>query len=82
MMTVNITNTTARTFEKCQLPQVYYVIVAVIGSFAFLLNATLLFVLWKNKSPTFRQGSSYVIGNLALADSLTGTCFYVSLLIE
>ena len=51
----------------------------IMGSLAILFNGFLLFVLWRNKSPEFRTGTTYVIGNLALADCLTGVAvlFYI-----
>jgi hypothetical protein len=53
-------------------PESYYVILALLGTLAVLFNGVLLIVLWRNKTPEFRVGTSYVIGNLALADCLTG----------
>lgn len=53
-------------------PEVYYIILAILGSLGVLFNGVLLFVFWRNKTPEFRVGTCYVIGNLALADCLTG----------
>ena len=53
-------------------PEFYYIILAILGSLGVLFNGVLLIVLWRNKTPEFRLGTSYVIGNLALSDCLTG----------
>ena len=67
--TTGTANTTGGSTER---PEVYYIILAIIGSLGVLFNGVLLFVFWKNKTPEFRVGTCYVIGNLAFADCLTG----------
>jgi hypothetical protein len=74
-------NTTGLNQVGPNAPDFYYIILAVLGSLGVLFNGVLLIVLWRNKTPEFRLGTSYVIGNLALSDCLTGEstflyCFY------
>ena len=66
----NISNSTV--VGERDEPESYYVILAILGTLGVLFNGVLLIVLWRNKTPEFRVGTSYVIGNLALADCLTG----------
>ena len=66
--TVVSTNGTAST----ENPLEYLIVLAILGSLGVLFNGVLLFVFWRNKTPEFRVGTCYVIGNLALADCLTG----------
>ncbi|CAB4037666.1 sphingosine 1-phosphate receptor 1-like [Paramuricea clavata] len=66
----NISNSTV--LGEGDEPESYYVILAILGTLGVLFNGVLLIVLWRNKTPEFRVGTSYVIGNLALADCLTG----------
>ena len=69
MAASNISNDTISTVDSQGW---YYIILAVQGSLGILFNGVLLFVFWRNKTPEFRVGTCYVIGNLALADCLTG----------
>ena len=69
--TVVPTNGTAVT-TSTEKPLEYLIVLAILGSLGVLFNGVLLFVFWRNKTPEFRVGTCYVIGNLALADCLTG----------
>ncbi|XP_028394272.1 adrenocorticotropic hormone receptor-like [Dendronephthya gigantea] len=70
MVASNISNDT--TPIGMDYPDWYSNILAIQGSLGILFNGVLLFVFWRNKTPEFRVGTCYVIGNLALADCLTG----------
>ena len=65
-------NTTGENVAPSDRPEFYYIILAILGTLGVLFNGVLLIVLWRNKTPEFRLGTSYVIGNLALSDCLTG----------
>ena len=71
MQGINVTNTSSGSVMP-NPDESYFIILAILGSFGVLFNGVLLFVLWRNKTPEFRVGTCYVIGNLALADCLTG----------
>ena len=55
-----------------QRNMLYLCILGSLGFLGILLNLLLLFAIWRTKTSEFRNGTSYIIGNLALADSLTG----------
>lgn len=68
---INMTNVTGAG-PPGREPLAYYVILGILGSLAIIFNGLLLYVIWRTKTPEFRFGTCYVIGNLALADFLTG----------
>lgn len=71
-MIFNETATNASLLLTHQQSLAYKSCLGILASFGVLFNGLLLFILWRNKTTEFRSATSFVIGNLALADCLTG----------
>ena len=74
----NTTNTTHAAKDDAKQMRIMY---GSLAALAVLTNAPLLLVLLKRKSqsvPVFCARMSYLVGNLALADCLSGTYTYIS----